>query len=137
MAYLNKFKIVLLFTLCMLSFYNELDAQNVKKDSFPYSLITAKDTLKTIDGLEALKKLELKRKHEVAFYDSISYQLECELKKARTRKKKDKLKKDIRVYSQKKRIVEKVYLLNKKDLMAKYQLQSNDSVPNPPDSSGK
>jgi hypothetical protein len=121
----------------MFSFYNELHAQDIKKDSFPYSLITAKDTLKTIDGLEALNKLELQRKHEVVFYDSISYQLECELKKARTKKKKDKLKKDIRVYSQKKQIVEKVYLLNKKDLMAKYQLQSNDSVPNTPDSSGK
>lgn len=137
MNYLNKFEIVLLFILCIFLYSNKLEAQYLKKDSFPDSLMTVKDTLGTMNGLNALKELELKRKHEIAFYDSISCQLKSELKNAKTRKKKGKLIRDIKVYSQKKQIVEKVYLINKKGLMTKYQLLLNDSVPNPPDSSDK
>lgn len=111
------------------SFCIETYPQSAIKCNLSDTLIVTKDSLFFKHKLEGmLLKLELSKKQEIAFYDSVSFQLEKKLKITNSRKKRDKINFEIKVNNQYKKHVNKIYLLNKKDLLNSYQILLRDSI---------
>lgn len=111
------------------SFGIEASAQSAIKCNLSDTLIATKDSLFFKHELEdMLLKLELSKKQEIAFYDSISFRLEKKLKITNSRKKREKINFEIKVNNQYKKLVDKVYFLNKNDLLNKYHILLRDSI---------